>query len=93
MSLYLLFLHTHTPLVITHYSLEAAVWTESDAKLQIFVDFGAGFGRNMLHEVAKSHFFLSQMSESGGNLVIRCCAVSDKEGRSFKGYFCLWRLP
>jgi hypothetical protein len=56
MSLYLLSLHTHTPLVITHYSLEAAVWTESDAKLQIFVDFGAEFGRNMLQEVANCHF-------------------------------------
>jgi hypothetical protein len=52
MSLYLLSLHTHTPLAITHYFLEAAVWTESDAKLQIFVDFGAEFGRNMLQEVA-----------------------------------------
>jgi hypothetical protein len=57
MSLYLLSLHTHTPLVITHYSLEAAVWTESDAKLQISVDFGAGFGRNMLQEVANWQFF------------------------------------
>jgi hypothetical protein len=57
MPLYLLSLHTHTPLVITHYFLEAAVWTESDAKLQIFVDFGAEFGRNMLHEVANWQFF------------------------------------
>jgi hypothetical protein len=57
MPLYLLSLHTHTPLVITHYFLEAAVWTESDAKLQIFVDFGAEFGRNMLHEVANCQFF------------------------------------
>jgi hypothetical protein len=43
--------------VITKYLLEAAVWTESDAKLQIFVDFGAEFGRNMLHEVANWQFF------------------------------------
>jgi len=50
--------HTHTPLVITHYFLEAAVWTESVAKLQIFVDFGAGFGRNMTEDVANCQFFL-----------------------------------
>ncbi len=57
MSLYLLSLHTHTPLVITHYFLEAAVRTESDAKLQISVDFGAGFDRNMTEEVANFRFF------------------------------------
>jgi len=57
MSLYLLSLHTHTPLVITHYFLEAAVWTESDAKLQNSVDFGAGFGRNMLQDVVNWQFF------------------------------------
>jgi len=39
MSLYLLSLHKHTPLVITHYFLEAAVWTESDAKLRKVFDF------------------------------------------------------
>jgi len=43
--------------VITHYFLEAAVWTESVAKLQIFVDFGAGFCRNMLQEIAKCQLF------------------------------------
>ena len=68
MSLYLLSLHTHTPLVITHYFLEAAVWTESDAKLQISVDFGAEFGRNMLQDVANCQFFLPKMSESGGKI-------------------------
>ena len=50
-------LHTHTPLVITHYFLEAAVRTESDANLQISVDFDAGFGRNMTEEVANWQFF------------------------------------
>jgi len=50
-------LHTHISLVITKYLLKAAVWTESDAKLQIFVDFGAGFGRNMLQDVANCQFF------------------------------------
>jgi len=43
--------------VITKYLLKAAVRTESDAKLQISVDFGAGFGRNMLQEVANWQFF------------------------------------
>jgi len=57
MSLYLLSLHTHISLVITKYLLKAAVWTESDAKLQIFVDFDAEFGRNMLQEVANCQFF------------------------------------
>ena len=47
-------LHTHTPLVITKYLLEAAVRTESDAKLQISVDFGAGFGRKILDFVSFS---------------------------------------
>ena len=42
---------------VTHYLLEAAVWTESDAKLQIFVDFDAEFDRNMLQEVANWQFF------------------------------------
>ncbi|MBQ8099552.1 MAG: hypothetical protein IJ244_08550, partial [Bacteroidaceae bacterium] len=49
--------HTHISLVLTHYLLEAAVWTESDAKLQIFVDFDAEFGRNMLQEIVNSQFF------------------------------------
>ena len=39
MSLYLLSLHTHTPLVITHCFLEAAVRTESDANLRKVFDF------------------------------------------------------
>jgi hypothetical protein len=38
-------------------SLEAAARTESDAKLQISVDFSARFGRNMLQEVANCQFF------------------------------------
>ena len=39
MSLYLLSLHTHTPLVITLCFLEAAVRTESDANLRKVFDF------------------------------------------------------
>ena len=47
-------------------SLEAAVWTESDAKLQIFVDFGAGFGRNMTEGVANWQFFFCRCQKVVG---------------------------
>ena len=79
MSLYLLSLHTHTPLVITHYFLEAAVWTESDAKLQIFVDFDAEFDRNMRGDVANCQFFSR-----------RCQKVMAKFGSLLVySYFCI----
>ena len=38
------------------------------AKLQIFVDFGIGFGGKMLQEVANYLIFLLDKSESGGNI-------------------------
>ena len=40
------------------------------AKLQISVDFAAGFGRNMTEDVANLAFFLLEMSECGGNFVL-----------------------
>ena len=49
-------------------SLEAAARTESDAKLQIFVDFDAGFGRNMLQEVANWQFFCRRCQKVVGKL-------------------------
>ena len=59
-------------------SLEAAVRTESDAKLQIFIYFSAGFGRNVTEEVANCQFFFC-----------RCQKVVGKFG-SFDNsfYFC-----